>query len=229
MGSQERLMTIMWRLLAGQTLTKRDLMAEFGKDESIIRRDIAVIKHSWQAAQPADGAGEGTLIVSPAPGQYRMQQQLAGTNVHFDDSELLAMLLILTNSRALNNSEMSPLLAKLVASGQDHTLLDWVTKNDRVFYRGVPARPLLDRLLTLGQTIRRHETITFTYTYEGQAQHFSALTPTGLYFGDLFFYLVTGSDHQPDDPDRGTFTRFRISRISHLMVTPPQKSVYLIH
>ncbi|MQB83548.1 WYL domain-containing protein, partial [Lactobacillus reuteri] len=47
MSSQERIVTIMLRLMRGEVLNKQTLMHEFNKDESSIRRDISVIKRMF--------------------------------------------------------------------------------------------------------------------------------------------------------------------------------------
>lgn len=47
MSSQERITTILLRLLRGDQLNKQALMTEFNKDESSIRRDISVIKRAF--------------------------------------------------------------------------------------------------------------------------------------------------------------------------------------
>lgn len=212
-SSQERIVTIMLRLMRGEVLNKQTLMHEFNKDESSIRRDISVIKRMFD-----DVMDEPDVFVESTTGDYRFKSTVLSTgHSPLDDGQLLAMTLILTASRGLATSEMKTLLHQLLPEGPEHRSLSDVVRNPIFEYKGVPKVALTARLARLSQAILKHETISFDHTYHGVTRHFDRRLPTGLYFGDLFFYLIIdGSDEQPDDPDNGQFVRFRLDDMSHI-------------
>ena len=77
-------------------------------------------------------------------------------------------------------------------------------------------RPLLIGKMSVA--IVNHELISFDHVYHGEMRHFDRRLPTGLFFGDLFFYLIVdGSDEQADDdPDEGKFVRFRLDYMRNI-------------
>jgi predicted DNA-binding transcriptional regulator YafY len=212
-SSQERITTILLRLLRGDQLNKQALMTEFNKDESSIRRDISVIKRAFD-----DVFSEPAPFIAASSGDYRLKPDLHAAGRSLDDGQLLAIALILTASRGLSSVEMKQLMAQLLPAGPEHKGLDRLTKNPVFEYRGVPKISLTNRLARLSQAIVNHELISFDHVYHGEMRHFDRRLPTGLFFGDLFFYLIVdGSDEQADDdPDEGKFVRFRLDYMRNI-------------
>lgn len=212
MSSQERIVTILLRLLRGDVLTKQDLMAEFGKDESAIRRDIAAIRRLFDRE-----LDEPDAFAKMPAGHYRLQSGLRAQGTKLTDGQLMAVGLILMASRGLATDEMKTLLRQLMPTGADHKGSDAVMRNPIFEYRGVPKMLLSDRLERLSQAIVNHELISFDFTHHGEQHHFDHKLPTGPFFGDLFFYLIVdGSDEQFENPDHGKFAKFRLDAISNL-------------
>ena len=100
MSSQERITTILLRLLRGDQLNKQALMTEFNKDESSIRRDISVIKRAFD-----DVFSEPAPFIAASSGDYRLKPNLHAAGRSLDDGQLLAIALILTASRGLSSVE----------------------------------------------------------------------------------------------------------------------------
>ena len=74
MSSQERIVTIMLRLMRGEVLNKQTLMHEFNRDESSIRRDISVIKRMFD-----DVMDEPDVFVESTTGDYRFKSTVLST------------------------------------------------------------------------------------------------------------------------------------------------------
>ncbi|MGO1455399.1 MAG: helix-turn-helix transcriptional regulator, partial [Lacticaseibacillus paracasei] len=160
MSSQERITTILLRLLRGDQLNKQALMTEFNKDESSIRRDISVIKRAFD-----DVFSEPAPFIAASSGDYRLKPNLHAAGRSLDDGQLLAIALILTASRGLSSVEMKQLMAQLLPAGPEHKGLDRLTKNPVFEYRGVPKISLTNRLARLSQAIVNHELISFDHVY----------------------------------------------------------------
>lgn len=218
MNSQKRILKIFLRMLNGEVLTKKNLMADYQKDANTIQRDMRLIEDVLDEEKVDNGnfsvLGNQALDRS-AKGSYAFTK--SDTSLTFNDTELLATMEILLASRAFSQPEVIAMINKLTSMAGNKKLLRQLTANERLYYRGVPEDEILPHIQLIIDAIQQHAVIEFEYTKLGTTKIYRR-QPNAIFFSDLYFFMLTGTHTQQDDADLETLNKFRINNIKNLRV-----------
>lgn len=238
MNSQKRILSIFLRLLAGETLTKKELMETYQKESSTIQRDIATIEEvliehgeerffKKQTAESYEEYVAQHTIKREEKGHYALNVvDFFQSSATLTKEEVIVLLKILLASRSLATTEMDDLYEKITSLTDDTAFVKSFMGNEKLYYQGVPQENLLEKLTTICQMILKNSLIAFDYTKNGQTQTLERV-PNAIYFSDMYFYMITSSHTGEDNVDLSTLNKFRISNIQHLRtITPHTKVAY---
>lgn len=208
--SQERIMTIFMRLLAGQSLAKQALADEYHKSAKAIQRDMMQIASAIDAADFADQLA----VVQRTRGTYTLERAHA-TNLN--DTQLLAICQVLLASRGLANAEMATLVDQVLGLAKDGKRLETAIKSDLVAYHGVPQSSMLAKLTVITEAIQKRQVLQFRYFRDTQAAMLTR-RPTAVFFSDLYFWMTTDNDRAYDDMDVTWLSKFRLTLMADIQV-----------
>ncbi|KRM72237.1 helix-turn-helix transcriptional regulator [Lacticaseibacillus brantae] len=220
MNSNTRIVTIFLRLLSGEVLSKQALADQYAVSSETIQRDLATIKYALMENQNP----EGMRLTNPARGHYQLE---LGHTTTYTTVQRLMMIEILLASRATTKPEMMALIEPL-CEGESFKQLSQLTKSDSDHYLGVPADPLTPQFELVLRAIQQHLEVQFDYERNGQSATLIR-QPHGIYFADLYFYMMTDNQRGYDDVDITKAVKFRINKLQHLKLLSRAESSSRLH
>ena len=203
MKPQERLLTIFFRLQAGERLSKAQLSKKFGIDNRTVQRDMSILKNFLQ------------------------EQHISNTEIKFDTSDntyrflgkttfnkkyILIISKILLENIALNKSEMNSLLESLLAllSSEEMKEVKSIIENEHFNYKSLTnEKDRIETVWFISEAIRSKQMLEIDYTAPLKEKKTHIIFPVSLYYDAHYFYLV--AYHLKYE----NYTTFRIDRISN--------------
>lgn len=209
-------------LCEGHTVNKKEAAMRFGVDERSIQRDIDDIRAFLDDHRTTD-SGDNRYIEYD---RYKKGFVMTGDEASMmTNSEILAVVKILLESRAFTKREMSVILEKLVNGCvplKNMKLVGELIANEKYHYVELRHKEYIqDKLWSIGNDIHEHNLVQLRYA-RGSAPRESIkriVEPVAIMFSEYYFYLnayivekdVNGKYvHQYDYP-----TIFRIDRIKN--------------
>lgn len=229
MNGQERILNIFIQLLNGKTLAKKNLMEEYQVESSSIQRSIKLIEkvldndgHNKRFLTSEQETLNLGFIRRDEKGTYKLSEKLH--NTFLSDNEILVILKILLDSRALNKKEMNMLLTKISSLAEDKKRLNSLLSNEILYYEGVPKIDMLEKINLICDIILHQKTIEFEYTKNGRTETLQR-TPTAIYFSDLYFFMISANHTATDDIELLDLNKFRINNMVNIREVNLKKNI----
>ena len=204
MKPQERLLSIFFRLQAGERLSKAQLSDEYGIDYRTVQRYMSTLKNFLQ-----DQLISNTEIkFDTSDNTYRL---IAKTT--FNKKDILVISKILLENHALNKSELNSLLEDLLSllSREEQKEIEAVINNERLNYKSLTNdKYRIDTIWILSEAIRREKMLEIEYKAPLKDVKSHIIFPVSLYYDAHYFYLV--AYHLKHEK----YTTFRVDRIETL-------------
>ena len=180
------------RLCEGRIINKKQEADRFGVDERSIQRDIDDIR-AFLCDRSGDSAADTRAVVYDRSKEGFVMTGAEGSLMSND--EILAVSMILLESRAFTREELSSILDKITAGCVPYRNMKLVTEllaNEKFHYvEPRHRRSVKGRLWELGEEIQKHELLEITYgkKFSGEKTVRRIVEPVGLIFSEYYFYL----------------------------------------
>ena len=204
MKPQERLLTIFFRLQAGERLSKAQLSDEYGIDYRTAQRYMSILKNFLQAQHISNTE----IKFDGTDNTYRL---IAKTT--FNKKDILVISKILLENHALNKSELNSLLEDLLSllSREEQQEIEAIINNERLNYKSLTNdKDRIDTIWILSEAIRREQMLEIEYKAPLKDVKSHIIFPVSLYYDAHYFYLV--AYHLKHEK----YTTFRVDRIETL-------------
>ena len=204
MKPQERLLTIFFRLQAGERLSKAQLSKKFGIDNRTVQRDMSILKNFLQEQHISNTE----IKFDTSDNTYRL---IAKTT--FNKKDILVISKILLENHALNKSELNSLLDGLLSllSREEKKEIEAIIGSERFNYKSLTNdKDRIDTIWILSEAIRREQMLEIEYKAPLKDVKSHIIFPVSLYYDAHYFYLV--AYHLKHE----NYTTFRVDRMESL-------------
>ena len=216
-----RILELYSLLMRGEYLRKKELAQRFGVTEKSIQRDIENLRDFYMRS------GEQKALVYD--GRKRAYVLRADCTQALTNSEVLAVVKILLESRSMVREEMFPILDKLVhccTSKESLRQVQSLIANEKFHYvEPHHGKAFVERLWVLGTAVEKHHVLEITYhrTHKNDIVT-RRIQPVGILFSEYYFYLaafIEGIDKKEhfDSPQDRSPTLYRVDKIETLTET----------
>lgn len=202
MKPQERLLTIFFRLQAGERLSKAQLSKKFGIDNRTVQRDMSILKNFLQDQHISNTE----IKFDTSDNTYRFLGETT-----FNKKYILIISKILLENRALNKLEMDSLLESLLAllSSEEMKEVKSIIENEHFNYKSLTnEKDRIETVWFISEAIRSKQMLEIDYNAPLKEKKTHIIFPVSLYYDAHYFYLV--AYHLKYE----NYTTFRIDRIS---------------
>ena len=213
MKPQERLLTIFFRLQAGERLSKAQLSDEYEIDYRTVQRYMSTLKNFLQEKHISNTE----IKFDTSDNTYR----LIGKTT-FNKKDILVISKILLENRALNESELKSLLENLLSllSIEEQKEIEAIIGSERYNYKSLTNdKDRIDTIWFLSEAIRRERTLEIKYKAPLKDVKSHSIFPVSLYYDAHYFYLV--AYHLKHEK----YTTYRVDRIETLSKSHIKKPV----
>jgi len=210
---QERLLTIFFRLQAGERLSKAQLSDEYEIDYRTVQRYMSTLKNFLQEQHISNTE----IKFDTSDNTYRL---IAKTT--FNKKDILVISKILLENRALNKSELKSLLEGLLSllSREEQKEIESITGSESFNYKSLTNdKDRIDTIWILSESIRRAQMLEIKYKAPLKDVKSHIIFPVSLYYDAHYFYLV--AYHLKHEK----YTTFRVDRIETLSESDMKKPV----
>ncbi|VQC72765.1 CRISPR-associated protein [Streptococcus pneumoniae] len=204
MKPQERLLTIFFRLQAGERLSKAQLSDEYEIDYRTAQRYMSTLKNFLQEQRISNTE----IKFDTSDNTYRL---IAKTT--FNKKDILVISKILLENRALNKSELYSLLEDLLSllSSEEQKEIDAIIGSERFNYKSLTNdKDRIDTIWILSEAIRREQMLEIEYKAPLKDIKSHIIFPVSLYYDAHYFYLV--AYHLKHE----NYTTYRVDRMESL-------------
>lgn len=204
MKPQERLLTIFFRLQAGERLSKAQLSDEYEIDYRTVQRYMGTLKNFLQEQRISNTE----IKFDTSDNTYRL---IAKTT--FNKKDILVISKILLENRALNKSELYSLLEDLLSllSSEEQKEIDAIIGSERFNYKSLTNdKDRIDTIWILSEAIRREQMLEIEYKAPLKDIKSHIIFPVSLYYDAHYFYLV--AYHLKHE----NYTTYRVDRMESL-------------
>ena len=204
MKPQERLLTIFFRLQAGERLSKAQLSDEYGIDNRTAQRYMSTLKNFLQDQRISNTE----IKFDTSDNTYRL---IAKTT--FNKKDILVISKILLENHALNKSELNSLLDGLLSllSREEKKEIEAIIGSERFNYKSLTNdKDRIDIIWFLSEAIRREQMLEIEYKAPLKDVKSHIVFPVSLYYDAHYFYLV--AYHLKHD----NYITFRVDRMESL-------------
>lgn len=204
MKPQERLLTIFFRLQAGERLSKAQLSKKFGIDNRTVQRDMSILKNFLKDQHISNTE----IKFDTSDNTYRL---IAKTT--FNKKDILVISKILLENHALNKSELNSLLEDLLSllSREEKKEIEAIIGSERFNYKSLTNdKDRIDTICFLSEAIRREQMLEIEYKAPLKDVKSHIVFPVSLYYDARYFYLV--AYHLKHD----NYITFRVDRMESL-------------
>ncbi|HET0656760.1 TPA: WYL domain-containing protein, partial [Streptococcus pneumoniae] len=201
---QERLLTIFFRLQAGERLSKAQLSDEYEIDYRTVQRYMSTLKNFLQEQRISNTE----IKFDTSDNTYRL---IAKTT--FNKKDILVISKILLENRALNKSELYSLLEDLLSllSSEEQKEIDAIIGSERFNYKSLTNdKDRIDTIWILSEAIRREQMLEIEYKAPLKDIKSHIIFPVSLYYDAHYFYLV--AYHLKHE----NYTTYRVDRMESL-------------
>ena len=207
-----RVMELFMKAIKGESLSVRDLAAEYHVSTRSITRDINMLKDFL--AENRDAVGYAELRYSSSNHCYTLQM-----DSFFSNKELLAIAKVLIGCRTFNTKDLLDLIAKLKrnTSPADRPKLENLIRKEMYHYTetGSDCESVIDNLWKITEAIEEKKLITIFYYRMDREHKKYKIKPVSIMFSEYYFYLIAymQDDENPDIP-----RYFRMDRITQFIM-----------
>lgn len=209
-----RLIALHDRLSKGETIAKATILKKFGIDSKTFQRDIDKLRIYYSE----NCLGE--IIYDRKHNHYRVDS----SPDQLTKQEIFAICKILIESRALNKSEFTTIIEKLLklCQKEEAKQVYKAINNEKVNYIELQhGKALINEIWELRQCITEQQVIQIDYRRADNQLKHHELKPVGIVFSEFYFYLLAFQmDESIEYP-----TIFRIDRIQKIQRTDQKFSV----
>lgn len=224
--SKDRLLNMYATLAEGKALYKAQEAVKFNCSLRSIQRDIEDLR-SFFANQSEKNGIVQELIYDRKMNAYRLVPPLRNL---LSNEETFAVLKILLESRSLTESELFPILQKLITCcvppDKQNQVNDMIANEKFHYVEPQHKSKLLLKMWELSGAIRAHKEIEINYTRQDGSVAKRILKPVGIMFSEFYFYLVGFIDEEGQEEnlkyevENDPFpTIYRIDRIKEYTIT----------
>ncbi|MEG6615221.1 WYL domain-containing protein [Peptococcaceae bacterium 1198_IL3148] len=179
------------RLNRGQIINKNQETTAFNVDEKTVRRDIEDLRTYLADANLNHSNGSLSICYDKKLNGY----VLSGDNsVWLTNEEVLLIVKIVLESRALPREELNQLLDKIMLQciPEEREHIKKVILNERYHYVPVNhGQPLGERIWQLSYAVREHRLVDIEYQKIGHPTAVKRMIePVGIIFSEYYFYLI---------------------------------------
>lgn len=213
MKPQERLLTILFRLQAGERLSKAQLSDEYGINYRTAQRYMSTLKNFLQDQHISNTE----IKFDGTDNTYRL---IAKTT--FNKKDILVISKILLENHALNKSELNSLLDGLLSllSREEKKEIEAIIGSERFNYKSLTNdKDRIDTIWFLSEAIRREQMLEIEYKAPLKDVKSHIVFPVSLYYDAHYFYLV--AYHLKHEKH----TTYRVDRIETLSKSDKKKPV----
>ena len=184
-----RILSIFERLNKGQLINKQQEADRFSVNTKTIQRDLEDLR--IYLAETNGGDVSQYIVFSRKANGYVLQWDARNW---LTSKEILVIVRILLESRALAKEELEDLLEKIVlqCSPRESKQIEEIIRNERFHY--VPlqhGQPMLQRIWDVSQAVREQKLINIDYKRIGKATAVCrTVEPLGVIFAEYYFYLI---------------------------------------
>ena len=219
-----RVLQMYAKLMDGQPINKTDEARKYGVDERSIQRDIEDVRRFLDVDTERTGV-INSVVYDRMSNVYRLEQE---TNMHLNNSEILAICKILLDSRAFTKKEMDTMLDKLMeccVPNENKKKVKELIGNEKYHYIEPRHKTVfMDKMWDIGQAISEHRYVKLSYYRLKDKQIVERkIKPVAIIFSEYYFYVTAFID---DEEVRSNFdvvndafpTIYRMDRIKEMEV-----------
>lgn len=211
MKSNERIVSILIRLLKGESIYTEELISEYSINKRTLQRDVSIIKKTLQNHEMGSDISYNKQLK-----KYSLSSK--------DDStfaEILILLKLVIGTRSLIKNELTKIINLLLSFLPDkdkkkmNSLISSGIINYQPVTHGQQLLPLMRQFIFF---IEKRETIDYHYvnSIDGTSKQGKGL-PISIYFADFYFYILMYSEkYQCCYP-------YRLDRFSNVTKTKKKK------
>ena len=228
-GKIERILDIYSHLMAGSTVYKSQLAAEYGVNEKSIQRDLDNIR-DYLEVHDQNGLLNSVVYDYETKGYHL--EQIYG--IKLTNPEILAICKILLDSRAFTRNEMMDIIRRLIDNcvpWDNHRTVESLISNEEYHYMELHHhKSYIDKMWKIGQAIKAHKKIEITYRkLKGKNPVRRKLSPVAIMFSEYYFYMAAFIENRedvdhPEKISEITPTIYRLDRIDDLTVIDEKSS-----
>lgn len=213
----DRVLHIYFKLIQGESFTKKELAQHFHVTDRSIQRDLGALRCFLEEQNTGQ-----EIIYDKASHGYRIQD--AASQI-LSNSEILAVCKILLESRSMRKDEMLPILDKLISCcvpEQNKKAVQELIANEKHHYiEPRYNRKVLNGLWEIGQAVQKLQVMEIQYERMKEPTLVTRrVQPVGIMFSEYYFYLLAFLEDKSnfDNPDDLFPTIYRIDRIRSFKV-----------
>lgn len=220
----ERILSIYSRLKQGKSVSKEQESIRYQVAPRTIQRDIADIQSFLQNQGAATGEVQ-EVVYDKSKGGYVLR---TNDQKKMEAKEVLAVIKVLLESRALMKSELFPIIQKLLGFCSDESeakVVEDLLRNEMYHYVELHhGKRLLDRLWELEQAVKTQRYIEIQYKkLKNQEVVTRKVKPVGIMFSEFYFYLTAyieniDKEKEFQNPDDSFPTIYRVDRLQEVKV-----------
>lgn len=220
-----RILDIYANLIDGKTIYKKELAQRYGVNERTIQRDFDDVRDFLDQKGSETGV-INELIYDRALNGYRLEHSKC---LKLENSEILALVKILLDSRAFTKKEMSSIIYRMVdccVPKENQKMVSDLIGNEMYHYIELQHKTVfIDKMWEIGQAIQQSRYIEIEYQrLKGHAAVKRKIKPVAIMFSEYYFYMTAFIDDK--DESRAHFdvindsfpTIYRIDRIKSMKV-----------
>lgn len=207
--AQEQVVSLLFKLFAGQKLNVNEIADEYGVTVRTAQRFLTTIKNAIDDSHLAD-----TFELTRHNRQYALKRAN-----NLSEAQLLVLAKILLASRSLNRSEMNQLVRTLISELPEtsSSVLSAAIGNEQLNYREIGEKQ--DRLAMIWQlqeTIQAHRKISFLYMDKEISEQKPVTRvmgqPVAIRHSQYYFFVTVANDAT------GQFETYRIDWMAQLKI-----------
>lgn len=230
--AKDRLLNMYATLAEGKALYKAREAVKFNCSLRSIQRDIEDLRSFFANRSEATGVVQ-ELIYDRKLNAYRLVPPLRNL---LSNEETFAVLKILLESRSLTESELFPILQKLITCcvppDEQNRVNDLIANEKFHYVEPQHKSKLLLKMWELSGALREHKLVKVVYMRREGKEVTRYIKPVGIMFSEFYFYLVAFIDEEASgekieyEPGSENYpTIYRIDRIKEYTITDKHFSV----
>ena len=186
-----RVLDIYVRFCEGKAINKGEEANKFGVDERSIQRDIDDIRAFLEERRINDSNDFRDIKYDRVNKIFKMTgiKSAAMTN-----SEILAVVKILLESRAFTKKEMNRIIKKIIGGCvpmKNMKIVSDLIANERYHYTEIQKEDVISKKLwEIGTNIKEHEMLEIEYIKIEKEKVKRIIEPMSLLFSEYYFYLI---------------------------------------
>ncbi|MBD5472517.1 MAG: WYL domain-containing protein [Lachnospiraceae bacterium] len=216
----DRVLCIYFKLVGGNTFTKKELAQQFQVTERSIQRDLGTLRCFLEEQNTGQ-----EIIYDKETHRYFIQNTLSHA---LSNSEILAVCKILLESRSMRKDELLPILDKLISCcvpEQNKKMVRDLIANEKYHYiEPHHQKQILNSLWDIGKAVRESRYIEIDYyrMKDKEIVH-RKVKPVAVMFSEYYFYLTAFIDDEEVKKDFDVIndsfpTIYRIDRIESFKI-----------